>query len=299
MTFRKWIGFPPREPPLVRILGLGAAALCAAAVASGCGREEADDVVNGKTLFVQKCGSCHILDPCEHHRRPGAEPRRGIRPGPRRRPRGGDGRGRGAAADRERAPQQHHAREPGDRRRTPRTWRPTWRWSPASPARTPASWPRRARPRCRRSRSWRRTACSRSTPTRAAPSRSRRSTPRPRRASIEFVMENPSPIEHNIAVKNGTTQEGPVVGTGGTSRFSRQPQARQVRLLLLRAGPRGRRHEGQPDGRVAARRRAPAARPAAPASPAATSAGGSPARSLHRGARLARLSVGRRPSPRA
>ena len=44
-----------------RIFALAAAAACAAAVASGCGREEADDLVNGKTLFVQKCGSCHVL----------------------------------------------------------------------------------------------------------------------------------------------------------------------------------------------------------------------------------------------
>jgi mono/diheme cytochrome c family protein len=32
-----------------------------AALASGCGRDRAPDLVNGKTLFVQKCGSCHSL----------------------------------------------------------------------------------------------------------------------------------------------------------------------------------------------------------------------------------------------
>jgi mono/diheme cytochrome c family protein len=35
---------------------------------------------------------------------------------------------------------------------------------------------------------------------------------------IEFVMENPSPIDHNIALEDGP--EGDVVGNGGTSRFS-------------------------------------------------------------------------------
>jgi plastocyanin len=35
---------------------------------------------------------------------------------------------------------------------------------------------------------------------------------------IEFVMENPSPIEHNIALEGDG--EGDVVGTGGTSRFT-------------------------------------------------------------------------------
>jgi plastocyanin len=34
---------------------------------------------------------------------------------------------------------------------------------------------------------------------------------------IEFVMENPSPIDHNIALEGGP--EGDVVGNGGTSRF--------------------------------------------------------------------------------
>jgi plastocyanin len=33
-------------------------------------------------------------------------------------------------------------------------------------------------------------------------------------------MNNPSSVQHNIAVKNGTTEEGPVVGQGGTSRVS-------------------------------------------------------------------------------
>lgn len=31
------------------------------AVAVGCGRED-DDLVNGKTLFIERCGSCHALD---------------------------------------------------------------------------------------------------------------------------------------------------------------------------------------------------------------------------------------------
>jgi mono/diheme cytochrome c family protein len=34
---------------------------------------------------------------------------------------------------------------------------------------------------------------------------------------IEFVMENPSPIDHNIALEGGP--EGDIVGNGGTSRF--------------------------------------------------------------------------------
>lgn len=34
---------------------------------------------------------------------------------------------------------------------------------------------------------------------------------------ITLVMENPSPVEHNIAVKDGVEEEGEVVGQGETS----------------------------------------------------------------------------------
>ncbi len=41
---------------------LAALALALVAVAAGCGREQEPDLVNGKTLFVEKCGRCHILN---------------------------------------------------------------------------------------------------------------------------------------------------------------------------------------------------------------------------------------------
>jgi mono/diheme cytochrome c family protein len=37
------------------------AAACLAVAAAGCGREHNADLVNGKELFVQKCASCHTL----------------------------------------------------------------------------------------------------------------------------------------------------------------------------------------------------------------------------------------------
>jgi mono/diheme cytochrome c family protein len=37
-------------------------ALMTALLVAGCGREGTDDLVTGKTLFVQKCGSCHALN---------------------------------------------------------------------------------------------------------------------------------------------------------------------------------------------------------------------------------------------
>ena len=42
---------------------LGACAIGAAALFAGCGvTDRGDNVVNGKQLFVSKCGSCHILN---------------------------------------------------------------------------------------------------------------------------------------------------------------------------------------------------------------------------------------------
>ncbi len=44
-----------------RLAALAASALVTALAASGCGREEESDLVNGKALYSQKCGSCHVL----------------------------------------------------------------------------------------------------------------------------------------------------------------------------------------------------------------------------------------------
>jgi len=38
--------------------------------------------------------------------------------------------------------------------------------------------------------------------------------------SVTLVMGNKSSVQHNIAVKNGSDEKGPVVGRGGTSRVS-------------------------------------------------------------------------------
>ncbi|MEX2252870.1 MAG: c-type cytochrome [Thermoleophilaceae bacterium] len=41
---------------------LAGLALVLVALAAGCGRETEPDLINGKTLFVEKCGRCHMLD---------------------------------------------------------------------------------------------------------------------------------------------------------------------------------------------------------------------------------------------
>jgi mono/diheme cytochrome c family protein len=45
----------------VRPLAIAFAALAAAVLAAGCGNDDTNNLVKGKTLFVQKCGSCHTL----------------------------------------------------------------------------------------------------------------------------------------------------------------------------------------------------------------------------------------------
>ena len=50
------------ERTSVRGVALGAVAAGAIALLSGCGvTDQGDNVVNGKQLFVQRCGSCHVL----------------------------------------------------------------------------------------------------------------------------------------------------------------------------------------------------------------------------------------------
>ena len=44
-----------------RLAGLVAATSLVALAIGGCGAEEQPDLARGKTLFVQKCGSCHVL----------------------------------------------------------------------------------------------------------------------------------------------------------------------------------------------------------------------------------------------
>lgn len=48
--------------PPQRLAALAAAALITALAASACGREKESDMLNGKALFSQKCGSCHVLN---------------------------------------------------------------------------------------------------------------------------------------------------------------------------------------------------------------------------------------------
>jgi mono/diheme cytochrome c family protein len=50
----------PRTPNPTRLLPVLAAAISIAVVASGCGTTTADEQ-RGRTLFIQKCGTCHVM----------------------------------------------------------------------------------------------------------------------------------------------------------------------------------------------------------------------------------------------
>ena len=63
--------------PLAALAALGA--LVVGLLAAGCGRSHEPDLVNGKTLFVQKCASCHVLERANAQRHRGPEPRRVLR----------------------------------------------------------------------------------------------------------------------------------------------------------------------------------------------------------------------------
>ena len=168
------IVFPPREPRPEhgKRASRGAAVVAAAALSlAACGRDEAD-LSNGKALFVQKCGSCHVARPRGHAGPDRARPRRRLprrargRHGPR------DRRGR-SSTSRSCNPRKNSVMPPElvtGRRRARRGRLRRLRRRPRR-ARTRARWRRRASPAPR--------AASRSSPPPAAPAatRSPRRTP--------------------------------------------------------------------------------------------------------------------------
>ena len=206
--------------PRSRILALAAAAACAAAVASGCGREEADDLVNGKTLFVERCASCHVLERANATGVVGPNLDEAF--GPAR----GDGLGEetvegvvlnqianvlrgsemppdlveGQDAEDVAAYVAMVAGQPGeDTGELAQAGQPEVSDEPVVAENGTLQ-------------------IDADESGALAFTAARAEAPA---GAVEFVMDNPSPVEHNIAVKNGGLDEqGPVVGQGGTSRVS-------------------------------------------------------------------------------
>jgi plastocyanin len=207
-----------------RALSLLAAATLPATAAAGCGREDNPDVVHGKELFVQKCGSCHVLARANTRGVQGpsldaafaaaradglgegtiegvvqdqiAQTRRGsIMP---------EGLVTGQDAKDVAAYVALVAGVPGkDEGELAQAGKPKVSNKPiraeGGTLRIPAD------------------------PTGALAFVTTKAIAKP--GSIEFVMPNESSVQHNIAVKNGSSKVGPVVGQGGTSRFTQSLRA--------------------------------------------------------------------------
>lgn len=205
--------------PRSRIPALAAAALCVAAAASGCGREEADDVVNGKTLFVQKCGSCHILARANTTGVQGPDLDEAF--GPARSDGLGDDTVKGVVE-----------RQIGNVRRNSIMPKDLVEGQDAGdvaayvamvagqPGEDTGELAQAGKPKVSKKPVVAQNGRLQIDADESGALAFVAINAEAPAGSIEFVMENPSPIQHNIAVKNGTTQEGPVVGTGGTSSFT-------------------------------------------------------------------------------
>jgi mono/diheme cytochrome c family protein len=186
---------------------------------ASCGREEEPDLVNGKTLFVQKCGSCHVLgrantqgvqgpnldEAFKAARREGmtektvegvvgrqiANVRRNSKM-PANLVVGNDARDVAAYVG-EAAAQPGEDQGPLAQAGKPKTSNKPIRAS-GGQLRIDAD------------------------PTGALAFASTRAIAQA--GQLTLLMGNKSSVQHNIAVKNGTDEKGPVVGQGGTSRLS-------------------------------------------------------------------------------
>jgi mono/diheme cytochrome c family protein len=200
-----------------RLLPAAALAATVGALATGCGKGEEADLVKGKTLFVQKCGSCHVLGRANTQgqigpsldkafqaaRRDGLgentiegvtyeqilSPRRNSKM-PARLVQGGDARDVAAyVAEAAAVPGQDEGElaQAGRPKQSKRTVR-------AQGGRLQID----------------------ADPSGALAFAAAKAVAEA--GGLELVMENPSPIQHNIAVKgSGLDEKGPVVGNGGTS----------------------------------------------------------------------------------
>jgi mono/diheme cytochrome c family protein len=200
---------------------LGALAL-AGALAAGCGREEKADLVNGKTLFVQKCGSCHALGRANTSGVQGPDLDEAFQAARR------DGLGEetveGVVRD-QIANVRRNSVMPanlvtGDDARDVSTYVALVAGQPGEDRGELAQ---AGRPKVSRKpvRAKDGTLMIDADPTGALAFTAARALAQPGRLS--FVMENEAQVQHNIALRGpggDLLEQGPVVGQGGTSRFS-------------------------------------------------------------------------------
>jgi plastocyanin len=208
------------RPPAHSLKALSATALVAAAAATGCGREEDADLVAGKEAFVQKCGACHVLARAGTKGIQGPDLDQAF--GPARRDGLGEGTIEGVVrnqiANVRRGSIMPEDLVTGDAAKDVAAY---VAMAAGVPGEDTGELAQAGKPKVSR-----------------RPVRARDGTLRipadpsgalafaaaaaiAQAGTIQFVMPNQASIQHNIAVKNGGIDErGPVVGQGGTSRFS-------------------------------------------------------------------------------
>ena len=196
------------------------AALVAGLVAVGCGaRGNHSDLVNGKTLFTQKCGACHTLARANT---------KGIQ-GPNldaaftsMRSQGfGQSGIRGVVLD-----QISHVRRgsimprnlvKGDDARDVAGY---VAFAAAVPGKDSGALASAGQPKTSNKTATEQngTLTIPADPTGALAYVTDKASAKP--GTVKFVMPNKSPIQHNIAIKGPASGNGPIVGSGGTSRFT-------------------------------------------------------------------------------
>ena len=197
----------------------GLAAALAAVLAAGCGTEEEADLVRGKTLFVQKCGSCHVLGRANTQGQVGPNLDKAFQAARR------DGLGaatiEGVAYQQILNPRKNSQMPAGlVKGSDARDVASYIAEAAAVPGQDAGELAQAGRPkqskRTLRARGGRLQVDA--DPSGALAFSAARAIAEA--GALELVMRNPSPIQHNIAIKNGTDEKGPVVGNGGTSRVS-------------------------------------------------------------------------------
>jgi mono/diheme cytochrome c family protein len=186
---------------------------------AACGRGEEPDLVNGKTLFVQKCGSCHVLKRANTQGVQGpsldeafdAARREGMTE------RTVEGVTRRQIANVRRSSIMPPNLVTGDDARDVASYVGEAAGVPGQDQGplAQAGKPKTSNKPIKASRGQLKIDAD---PTGALAFVSTRAIAPP--GQITLLMGNKSSVQHNIAVKNGSDEKGPVVGQGGTSRLS-------------------------------------------------------------------------------
>lgn len=197
----------------------GALAAVGAGLAGGCGRGDEPDLANGKTLFVQKCGACHMLNRANTRGVQGPNLDHAFAQSRR------DGLGESTVAGVVR-------KQIGNVRATStmpedlvtgedaRDVAAYVAMVAAQPGQDQGQLANAGRPKVSKKPAEAKNGTLKidADPTGALAFTAARAIAKA--GPVEFVMANRASIQHDIAVKGGgTSKKGPVVGQGGTSRF--------------------------------------------------------------------------------